>query len=238
MGYIYLAINTINGKCYVGKTVRTLAVRRDGHVRDAGHKSPLYFHRALAKYGPEAFEWSVLDECDDLKVLNALERLFIRRLNTRSPNGYNLTDGGEGGCGNHSEETKRKIGAKSKLKWNFERPCHPNTKNAASKYWRGRKRSEETKRKMSISNKGKIQSAISRAKIGASSRGRKVSEETKRKMSEAHMGHPTSEETRRRISESLLKTDALKQAAILNRQKRIESLKQWNRYRDWESCSL
>jgi group I intron endonuclease len=74
----------------------------------------------------------------------------------------------------------------------------------------GRKASEETKRKMSESRKGRVSpmkgktfSEESRRKISESLKGRKHSEETKRKMSETKKGKPRSEETKRKISESL-----------------------------------
>ena len=68
--------------------------------------------------------------------------------------------------------------------------------------------SEETRRKLSEINKGKILSEEHRRKIGEGNRGKKVSEETKQKIREAHKGQIPwnkgkhhSEETKRRISE-------------------------------------
>jgi hypothetical protein len=68
--------------------------------------------------------------------------------------------------------------------------------------------------------------------------GRKSSPETKAKMSVSKMGHPTSEETKAKIKLALKGNPKLREAARRNKDKRIESLKLWNRYRDWESCSL
>ena len=48
---------------------------------------------------------------------------------------------------------------------------------------KGRKHSEETKRKMSISRKGRIFSEETRRKISEAKKGKKLSEEMKRKMS-------------------------------------------------------
>ena len=57
---------------------------------------------------------------------------------------------------------------------------------------KGHKLSEETKRRISESHKGK----------SSGYKGHKHTDEVKRKMSEAHKGHKLSEETKRRISEA------------------------------------
>ena len=59
-------------------------------------------------------------------------------------------------------------------------------------YWKGKKLSEDTRKKLSEANKGKQ----------GYWKGKKLSEEAKKKMSESHKGKPRSEETRRKISES------------------------------------
>lgn len=79
-------------------------------------------------------------------------------------------------------------------------------------FGKGKKRSEETKKKIREANKGKKLSEETRNKIGAANKGKKHSEEAKKKMREAHKGQvawnkgkhtqPKSDETRRRMSES------------------------------------
>ena len=70
MGLIYLARNKVNGKCYVGKTKRTLAARRRGHEGSTPGTSLLGC--AIRKYGKAAFAWSVLldDVPDDEQSAN------------------------------------------------------------------------------------------------------------------------------------------------------------------------
>lgn len=72
---------------------------------------------------------------------------------------------------------------------------------------RGRKMSEESRRKMSKSQKGKIVSKETRRKLSEAMKGKpgtnlgkKFSEEHKRKMSEAQKGRKHSKETRRKMS--------------------------------------
>jgi group I intron endonuclease len=104
---IYRAVNTVNGKSYIGKTEKTLKVRRDLHIAAAKQQSQFAFHRAIAKYGIDAFEWHVLETCDSFKKLNDKEKDYIKLYESFGPNGYNMTAGGEGQCGwNPSAETR------------------------------------------------------------------------------------------------------------------------------------
>lgn len=108
MGCIYLARCMVNGKGYVGKTTQLLEHRRDAHRRDAEKQSQFIFHRAIRKYGWDAFEWSILTEDDDDEWLFLMEQKWIKRLGTKTPNGYNMNDGGEGGVCPCEEVRERK----------------------------------------------------------------------------------------------------------------------------------
>lgn len=182
MGCIYLARCKVNGKGYIGFTF-DLTQRQEGHKRDAYDGSILAFHCAIRKYGWDAFEWSILyqDEDDDREWMGWWERKFIRELKTKVPNGYNMTDGGDGGAirfGPHTEETKRKIANRSYV-------------------W-----SDESRKKMSIASKGRIVTEETRRKISEAGIGRKQSEEARAKNSVSKIGHIVTKETRRKISES------------------------------------
>ena len=110
MGCVYQAINRINGKNYIGKTIGSLVDRIDGHMRSARHKGHLYFQRALLKYGLENFEWKILTESDDDAILCRAEQAHILEFKTKAPDGYNLTDGGEGLAGYKiPDEVKKKM---------------------------------------------------------------------------------------------------------------------------------
>jgi len=103
---IYKCLNKVNGKCYIGQTIQDLNRRIAVHVcgRD---DTPI--QRAIRKYGIQSFEWSIIDNGVSRDVLNEKEIYWIRHLNTKVPNGYNITDGGDGHRGPLSEETKRKL---------------------------------------------------------------------------------------------------------------------------------
>lgn len=102
-GYIYKVTNILNGRMYIGQTMRTIESRWQGHIKDAKNKiDDYYFHRAIRKYKEENF---ILEEVicissetlSKLKLkLNKLERYYINVFNTYNPAGYNGAKGGEG----------------------------------------------------------------------------------------------------------------------------------------------
>jgi len=104
---------------YVGKTAKTLEERIQGHLdafkypRESNRNYVIY--KAMRKYGWDSFKFEILDSAENEKELNEKEIHWIKELNSKIPNGYNMTDGGEGRLGtHHTEETREKI-SKSKL---------------------------------------------------------------------------------------------------------------------------
>lgn len=96
MGCIYKATNIVNGKIYIGKTIRPLKVRIHGHIR-ASKKGMGYFQRALRKYGSDAFTWEEIYKSDNEKELFNKEKEYIALYESNKDGvGYNLTIGGEG----------------------------------------------------------------------------------------------------------------------------------------------
>jgi group I intron endonuclease len=95
---IYLATNTRNGKKYVGQTCRTLARRWQLHQNAAARGEGSHFQRAIRKHGAAAFTLTTIWVAESEQELNEMEIRFIATLNTRSPEGYNGTAGGEGGA--------------------------------------------------------------------------------------------------------------------------------------------
>ena len=90
MGIIYMFTSPSN-KSYIGQTIQSLEARRSQHVHSKGCR---LLHHAIVKYGINNFKCEVLTECPD-DELNENEAFFIRKYNTLTPNGYNLTTGGD-----------------------------------------------------------------------------------------------------------------------------------------------
>ena len=89
-GIVYLLIDGTNDKEYVGQTTRTVVERFNEHK-----KSDFLIGRAIRAHDEENFVIAILKECETSEELGYWEKHFIKSRNTMSPNGYNLTDGGE-----------------------------------------------------------------------------------------------------------------------------------------------
>jgi len=96
---IYCLINTLNKKRYIGLTVYRLKKRLSSHFTAASsHKRGIA--GAIAKYGKENWHIFLID--DSAKTFDELckqEIFYIKKFGSKAPNGYNLTDGGEGTLG-------------------------------------------------------------------------------------------------------------------------------------------
>lgn len=98
MGYIYQIKNKVNGKSYIGQTIRDdVKTRWNGHIRAIKSNTgcPL-LQIAVNKYGLENFEFRVIIICFD-EDLNKYEKEYIKRYNTFGKDGYNASAGGEPG---------------------------------------------------------------------------------------------------------------------------------------------
>jgi len=178
-GIIYKVTNLVNGKIYIGKTVFSLKARRTRHISDSKINSCKFaFHKALLKYGKDCFIWEVLESVIFHDLLFDLEKFYIKKFNCKIPNGYNMTDGGEGVAGykcsaehirktrrtgsHHSVETRRKMSEShkgNKCALGYRHTLEDIKKMSASamgnKYSLGYHHSEETKRKRSKAFSGK-----------------------------------------------------------------------------------
>lgn len=110
MHYLYCLTNKINGKKYIGRT-NNVRVRKNQHKNDSFNVNcPRKYKTALAaairKYGWDNFNFEVLEENESFIYINELEKKFIKEMNTRSPNGYNLSTGGEFGFSGREYHSK------------------------------------------------------------------------------------------------------------------------------------
>lgn len=106
---IYKFVNTSNSKVYVGRTRQAISKRKNQHLKDSSNGSDFYLHRAIRKYGEDAFEFEVIFNTFNEAELAEFEQHFIREYDCcvldGSEKGYNMTRGGEGV---HDADTARK----------------------------------------------------------------------------------------------------------------------------------
>ncbi len=173
---IYLIANIKNKKQYVGITKFSIEERFSQHV-----KRGFLLTEAIQKYGEQNFWIQLIEEVESAERAYELEMYYIKEYNTKVPNGYNITDGGDGIFGWELSEEYRKECS--------ERVKQLHNEKKVGMY--GKKHTEETKKKMSDSLRGN-QNCL----------GRILSEDTKSKISSSHKGKILSESTKNKISEN------------------------------------
>lgn len=170
MHKLYKITNLVNQKCYVGITKLTLNERWVRHLQSS--KNPKYpLHRAIKKYGPDSFQIELIEESLDRKLISDLEEPTILQLDSRN-NGYNVAKGGYGGdlgpeanakrrqtVRNRTPEEKSRISKiQSFLQTGRTKENDPGRRSQSekikgNKFALGLKHTEETKRRISESNR-------------------------------------------------------------------------------------
>lgn len=90
--------NILNGKFYIGKTVKTVQERFKQHIQCAKKRINRKLYDAMNHYGIDKFVVHVIeDNIQSEDILNEREIYWIAKLNARE-NGYNMADGGNGGA--------------------------------------------------------------------------------------------------------------------------------------------
>ena len=158
---IYKSTNKITGKIYIGQTTHTLDKRIKGHIKESKIESNRPFMLSINKYGEDNFEFETIDSADNLDELNNKEIYWIDFYNSVSPNGYNVTGGGQGKKMKTTKELSRIIseGLKNSEKWQETKNSEEYIKKRKEYFigWnKGKKFSQEHKEKIWEKNKERI----------------------------------------------------------------------------------
>ena len=149
---VYVHTNKLNGKQYIGITSKTKVEHRWNSGR--GYKENPHFYSAIMEYGWDNFSHDVIYDGLTEQEAKAIEVELIEKWRTQNPAfGYNMTSGGDGTSNCHpSQETRMKLSiARSKENLSEE------TLRRRSEGLKGRKFSEEHKRKIGDGNSKKIE---------------------------------------------------------------------------------
>jgi group I intron endonuclease len=228
IGYIYKTTNLINGKIYIGQHLR-----EEFDKKYYGSGKLIQF--ALKKYGKNNFNVEIIEWLDSIEKLNDAEVKFISAYNSINKKiGYNIALGG------NNKSVKG-------TKWsNSARINHEKSREQANEKLRGKKRSEESKLKQSISSKGKKMSKewcenISKSlkgrkgtwegkylpkeikeKIGVGNRGKKRTEEFKKKNRERQIGKITPDYIKEKISKSLKGRVSPRKGIVMSEEQKLK----------------
>lgn len=140
-GIVYLIRNTVNNKVYIGRTVQTIEQRWYQHVNDTikgPHTRCLL--NAIRKYGVDSFTIRALTPIISYEETAELEIAFITKYKSFPPElelGYNMTPGGLGGGP-------------------VNNACTPQTRIKIGNANRGKIRTLEQRRALSVALQGKV----------------------------------------------------------------------------------
>lgn len=250
-GYIYMIINKVNNKKYIGKRkwscINTIS-------EDKYMGSGIVLKQAIKKYGIDNFEKTILCLCDTEEELNSKEIEFILSYNaTESDEFYNIHAGGSGGNTRagyseeqmdafklkmktarvgykHSDETKRKIKQatltrenpmKQEKYRNMFSEMHKGEKNPMY----GRRMSDEQKERLKQSHNGKFDY----------NKGKKMSDEQKEKISIASKKVWSNEENKKRWIEARI---GLKRSEQAKRNLSAGAYKRYNSFPIDNNCII
>jgi group I intron endonuclease len=189
MGKIYLIINNINNKMYVGQTKHSIECRFREHQQPSKKTA---ITQAIQKYGKENFTIELLEECN-IHNLDERETFYIEKYNSYKE-GYNNTIGGGSQYISHTPEVKQKlsIAAKGKLVGDKNPAKRPEVRKKISESQKRRVENGEWK---SPTEGGHTQEALEKMRENQPDRsgknnsryGVKMSEETKQKIREKQL---------------------------------------------------
>ena len=227
---IYCIYNIKNGKMYIGSSKDLKSRFRDHRRALYFGQDSKHLQRAWDKYGRKSFEFKVLIRCSaERQNLLFQEQYMIDLYNATNPSyGYNLALKADSNLGyKHNEQSRQNMSEahkgkkldpetikkmKGKVPWNKDK-IGVYTKETLAKIGesnKGNKKmlgfcfTEESKRKMSESHKGKpAWNKGVKEHQTAWNKGVKCSEKTKKKLSESHKGYVMSEEQKQKISASM-----------------------------------
>ena len=91
--YIYKFTNKINNMNYIGQSVNP-EKRKMEHLYGRRKGKIPYFDKVLKKYGLENFDFDIIDSANSQKEIDKLEKEYIIKYNSLTPNGYNILKGG------------------------------------------------------------------------------------------------------------------------------------------------
>lgn len=140
---IYMVVNLINNKKYIGQSKNIKKRFQSHHLVD--YKNPnncnynTKFYQAIRKYGIENFQVEILQLCNEEDMDN-LEIYYIKKFDTFK-NGYNSTEGGQFWSPNiHSVETELKRKETREKNKSLMSENHPRAKLTNEQVWNIRQR--------------------------------------------------------------------------------------------------
>ena len=156
---VYIHLNKIDGKCYVGVTKKINP--NDRWHNGNGYNYNIYFYRAIQKYGWDNFEHIIFAKNLIKQEASNMERLLIEKLHADNEKyGYNLCSGGydcQGlkGARNPADGKRTDAAIQASIAARTGKHLSDEHKQKISKGNKGRIKTEEERQNISRAQKGK-----------------------------------------------------------------------------------
>lgn len=209
-GYIYKTTDTSNGKIYIGQ--------HKSKVFDHKYNGSGIIIKSIKKKRKDDLTTEVIEWCVTQSELDEREIYWISVSNSTNPNiGYNISKGQPtGGTGANNKGRKRTPEIRKKISETTKEVMkNPEIRKKLSDVQKGRcgekngffgkQHTDEQKKRWSEQRKGKHLSNETKRKISLANKGKKgkpCSEETKKKLSESNKGKKLSEKTKTKMSKA------------------------------------
>jgi group I intron endonuclease len=210
--FVYLITNLINGKRYVGQTSKSLEHRFKGHC--ANESGCWLLNQAIQKYGANNFSIEPIIEVDTKILANEFEIELIIRYCSKAPNGYNLTDGGDG-CFNPSLETREKLS-----KWQKGRKFTLEHRQKLSEAAKRHRSSEGVREQMSKRQILRMSNQDNRNALSETLKIVMNRPETLEKLSKASKGRKLSDDHKQKLKKINQETNAVSRLQNISPEKR------------------
>lgn len=161
---VYMIRNSVNGKIYIGSSALCVFHRMQEHARclRLGKHTNAHLQAAWNKYGEDKFDFEVLCQCPSSCCID-VEQEYLDETQSYNPlYGYNLSPTAASSLG--CKMSDKAIANMRASKQNLSPATIERMRSAAINRHTHSPMSEETRAKLSIAGKGRVQSVETRAK--------------------------------------------------------------------------
>lgn len=152
-GWIYVIINDVNQKLYVGQTKHP---QKRWTAHKSAKKNTYPINRALKKYGADNFTYQLLEGHYSLEELNEAEAYWIRLLGTMNPSiGYNVRPGGNVEVLSEESRKKMSLAKIGAIVPEETRKKISESTTGSNNHAFGKPKSEDVKQKLRVANTGR-----------------------------------------------------------------------------------
>ena len=198
---VYIILNTANVKCYIGSAATSFYGRWHNHLSQLrrGVHGNNYLQRAWDKYGEVLFEFRVLEYCKPEDCVRREQYWMVLYMSHDKDFGYNLSPTAGSNLGVKNKEKRSPAAIAATADKNRGRKRTQETKDRISAALKGKRKSEQHKAALRSRKSEEHRAKLSKARLGKKLN---LSDVDRARWSEIRRGRKLSEEARRKIGDA------------------------------------